>query len=150
MMRKHFSIFALVFVVFTMDANSGNLLARENHKPTSKHSTKQSKSAESPILVELAGEILTSLHNTTANQSVVPTSGACTFEITNSKAFNIRFKTGSSSKIIQRALTSMNIKNKSKSILLGDLHWEDETLYLKLQEKGKPSIYGRAMVIVDY
>lgn len=149
-MRKQFSIFALVFAVFTLDVNSGNLLARENNKPTSKHSTKQANSADSPILIELAKEIITSLYNTIANQSIAPASGACTFEITNSKVLNIRFKAGISSEIIQKALTSMNLKNKSKSVLLGKLRWEDETLYVELQEKGKPAIHGSAMGIVDY
>lgn len=149
-MRKHFSIFALVFVVFTLDVNSGNLLARENNKPTSKHSTKQAKSADSPMLIAIAKEIIASLYNTTANQSIVPASGACTFEITNSKVLNIRFKAGISSEKIQRALTSMNLKNKSKSVLVGKLWWEDETLFVELQEKGKPAIHGSAMRIVDY
>lgn len=149
-MRKHFSIFVLVFVVFTLDVNSENLLARENNKPTSKHSTKQANSADSPMLIKLAGEIIDSLQRKGLNQSIVPASGACTFEITNLKVLNIRFKAGTSSQKIQRALTSMNLKNKSKSVLLGKLRWEDETLYVELQEKEKPAIHGSALGIVDY
>lgn len=144
-------LFIVVIVCFAfLVLNSEKILARENNKPTSKHSTKQANSADSPMLIKLAGEIIDSLYNTTANQSIVPASGACTFEITNLKVLNIRFKAGTSSQKIQRALTSMNLKNKSKSVLLGKLRWEDETLYVELQEKGKPAIHGSALGIVDY